>query len=99
MSIWDTTLLHLNPDPNKPVIKPALAQVDYYQTFDRAGNKSHCEPITLNGGLVGGFEESYDLNSAVLVDRIHPIQKQCFDLLTWAIENSGEGGIQIISRL
>jgi hypothetical protein len=98
MNIWDTKLPHLSPDPNKPIIlKPPLAQLDYYQTFDRAGNKSHCDPITVAGALVGGFPRSIDLTSGVLVDRIHPIKKECFDLLTWAADNSG-GGVQIISK-
>jgi hypothetical protein len=98
MSIWDTQLPHLNPDVNKSaIVKPPLAQLDYYQTYDRAGNKTHCDPITIDGVLVGGFTESHNLDSAVLVDRIHPIKKQCFDLLTWAVNNSG-GGIQVISK-
>lgn len=99
MNIWDNTLPHLTPDSNKPaIIKPPLAQVDYYQTYDRAGNKIHCDPITVNSVLVGGFTESAYLSSAVLVDRIHPVEKQCFDLLAWAIDNSG-GGIQAIYYL
>jgi hypothetical protein len=99
MNIWDTALPHLNPDINKPVIiKPPLAQLDYYQTYDRAGNKIHCDPVPIDGVLVGGFVESYNLDSAVLVDRLHPIKKECFDLLSWAVGNSG-GGIQIISKL
>jgi hypothetical protein len=97
MSIWNTNLPHLNPDETKPIIKPALAQVDYYQTYDRAGNKMHCDPIPFDGLLVGGFSESYNLDSALLVDRLHPVRKECFDLLSWAISNSG-GGIQIISK-
>ena len=96
MSIWDTTLPYLNPDPHKPTtIVPPLAQLDYYQTYDRAGNKSHCDPTTIGGVTVGGFVESYNLDSGILVDRIHPTMKVYFDLLTWAISNSG-GGIQVI---
>jgi hypothetical protein len=98
MSIWDTTLPHLNPDPNKPnTIKEPLAQLDYYQTYDRAGNKIHCDPILFSGVLIGGFKESHNLDSGILVDRIHPVKKQCFDLLAWAIENSG-GGVQLIYK-
>jgi hypothetical protein len=99
MSIWDTTLPHQNPDRFKPVIiKPGLAQLDYYQTYDRAGNKSYCDPITLSGVIVGGFVESYNLDSGVLVDRMHPANRNHFDLLTWAINNSG-GGEQIIHQI
>jgi hypothetical protein len=98
MSIWDTILPHLDPDDNKPTeLKQPLAQLDYYQTFDRAGNKAHCDPITVNGVLVGGFEQSTKLTSAVLIDRIHPVKKECFDLLMWAVNNSG-GGVQIILK-
>jgi hypothetical protein len=96
MSIWNTALPFLDPDSNKPaVIKPPLAQLDYYQTYDRAGNKAHCEPINVSGALVGGFAESYKLDSGILVDRIHPVKKECFDLLSWAIDNSG-GGVQVL---
>lgn len=77
------------------VLKPALSQLDYYQTYDRAGNKNHCNPITINGTLVGGFVSSTKLSTAVLVDRLHPVQKNHFDLLEWACNNSG-GGVQII---
>jgi hypothetical protein len=97
MSIWDTNLAHLQPDHNKPeIIKPPLAQVDYYQTFDRAGNKIHCDPTNFNDVVIGGFRQSTGLDSPILVDRIHPQKKDCFDLLTWAADNSG-GGVQIIS--
>jgi hypothetical protein len=99
MSIWDTTLPHLNPDLNKPpTIKPPLAQLDYYQTYDRAGNKAHCEPFTEKGVLIGGFQSSPALDSAILVDRLHPYKKTNFDLLTWAVNNSG-GGDQIVYYL
>jgi hypothetical protein len=97
MSIWDTQLPYLVIDANKPEIKPPLAQVDYYQTYDRAGNKMYCDPVQSDGLLVGGFSESYNLDSAILVDRLHPVKKECFDLLSWAISNSG-GGIQIVSK-
>lgn len=98
MAIFDTVLPHLDPDENKPsVIKAPLAQLDYYQTYDRAGNKLACEPIAVNGVLVGGVAESKALSSAILVDRIHPVKKECFDLLSWAADNSG-GGSQVIYK-
>lgn len=96
MSIWNTNLPHLNPDENKPTVtKPPLAQLDYYQTFDRAGNKAHCDPVNMLGVTLGGFKSSTKLDSGILVDRLHPVKKQCFDLLSWAIDNSG-GGIQVV---
>jgi hypothetical protein len=96
MSIWDTLLPYLNPDNNKPVvIKPPLAQLDYYQTYDRAGNKAHCDPVIISGVMVGGFKQFPALDSGILVDRLHPVAKQHFDLLNWAADNSG-GGVQAI---
>jgi hypothetical protein len=100
MSIFDTSLPHLDPDPHKPlIIKPPLAQLDYYQTFDRAGNKVFAEPASISGLLVGGFQSSTNLDSGILIDRIHPLEKECFDLLNWAINNSNGGGVQIIYYL
>jgi hypothetical protein len=94
MSIFDTALPY--PDDDKPTtFKPPLAQVDYYQTYDRAGNKIHCDPVNMFGVSLGGFPASNGLDNAILVDRIHPEQKNHFDLLSWAADNSG-GGIQTI---